>query len=112
MSNSIVMHLSRSGEVTVVDRDDIPHSDDLQPIMKIAVAVMNAGYTGLAIDELQMSNGRIAHALDVDLATPEGRILLELSSGSESGLLLPDAQTVLDRLTDIYQASINTERAA
>jgi hypothetical protein len=106
------MHLSRSGEVTVVDRDDIPHTDDLHPIMKIAVAVMCAGYTGIAVDEQKMSNGKIAHALDVDLSRPEGQMLQELSAGAESGFLLPDAQTVLDRLADVYQASTNTGRAA
>ena len=103
MSNSLVMHLSRSGEVIASYRDDIPHTDELNPIMQIAVAVLNAGYTGIAVDELKLSNGRFAQALDVDLATPEGQIFQALSTISKAGEKLPEAATVLDALELAYQ---------
>lgn len=112
MSTSLVAHLSRSGDVHIVDSDAIPHADDLHPIMGIAVAVMNAGYTGLAIDELELSNGRIAHALDVNLATPEGRLLQELSHQVVSGREVPNIRTVLAGLQRDYKASGNSGSAA
>lgn len=107
MSNSIVMHLSRSGEVNIYNSDDIPHSNDLPPMMAIAAAVMNAGYTGLAIDEMKMSNGRYFHALDVDLATPEGRLLQELSHQFACGKELPNIQVVLADLQLAYKSTGN-----
>ena len=112
MSNSVVMHLSRSGKATVVDREDIPHTDDPHPIMTLAVAVLNAGYTGIALDELKLSNGRFAHALDVNLSTPEGRIFRELSLIAEAGGSMPDAPTVLAGLQLAYQAQAQAGRAA
>lgn len=112
MSNSVVMHLSRSGKATVVDREDIPHTDDPHPIMTLAVAVLNAGYTGIALDELKLSNGRVAHALDVNLSTPEGRVFQALSFIAEAGGSMPEAPTVLAGLQVAYQTQTKAGRAA
>lgn len=112
MSTSLVAHFSRSGEVHIVDRDAIPHTVDLHPIMEIAVAVLNAGYAGLAIDELKLSNGRYAHALDVDLATPEGQLFQELSRLADSGEGLPNVPAVLDALELAYQSLTKVGSAA
>lgn len=103
MNDSILMHLSRSGEVIFSDCDEIPHTDDVNTIMHIAVAVLNAGYTGIAVDELKLSNGRFAQALDVDLATPEGRLFQMLSTISSAGGKLPEEKIVLDALERVYQ---------
>ncbi len=103
MSNSLLVHLSRSGEVIVSDCDDIPHTDDLAPIMQIAISVLNAGYTGIAVDELPLSNGRFAQALEVNLATPEGQIFQLLSAISCADEKLPSPQEVLTALEAAYR---------
>jgi hypothetical protein len=103
MSNSIVMHLSRSDEVTITELEDIAQTDDLHPIIKIAAAVINAGYLGVAVDEMKTADGRYVQALDVDLATAEGKMLQALSSLYEQGIKMPEAQTVLDGLQCMYQ---------
>jgi hypothetical protein len=103
MSNSIVMHLSRSDEVTIAELEDIAQTDDLHPIIKIAAAVINAGYLGAAVDEMKTADGRYVQALDVDLATPEGRMLEALANLFQQGIKMPEAQTVLDGLQEVCQ---------
>lgn len=103
MSNSTVMHLSRSDEVTIAELEDIAQTDDLHPIIKIAAAVINAGYLGVAVDEMKTADGRYVQALDVDLATPEGRMLQTLSNLFQQGIKMPEAQTVLDGLQEVCQ---------
>ena len=112
MSDSLVYALSRSGEVQVVDPDDVPHTDDLSPLMQIAVALFAAGYTGIAVDELKLSNGRFIRSLDADLATPEGRVIQDLWSIEKFGGSLPAAQTVLDWLQLVHRQTTKTRGKA
>lgn len=112
MSDSLVLVLSRSGKIKFVDPDAVPHTDDLPPILKIAVAVINAGYEGVAVDELRRANGTNIHHLDVNLATPEGQILQSLASLVHSGGRWPDAKfvlTVIERAYEILEGRRETD---
>jgi hypothetical protein len=97
-AESLVFHLSRSGELRIFDPSSVPHFDDPVPLLAIAVAVMSAGYRGIAIDELRLSNGRYCHCLEVDFSTPEGKLLQELSRAHDRGEPMPRTQSVLDAL--------------
>jgi hypothetical protein len=54
-------------------------------------------------NEMKTADGRYVQALDVDLATAEGKMLQALSSLYEQGIKMPEAQTVLDGLQCMYQ---------
>lgn len=103
MSDSLVLVLSRSNDLHMVDPDAIPHSDDLSPLIKLAVAVINKGYRGVAIDELKLKNGRYVYSLEGDLATPEGAVMQKLSTALDEGRPLPNAATVLEAIRRIYE---------
>ena len=91
MKNSILLYLDRSNSVQVVDSESLPHTEGLSPIMLIAVAVINAGYRGVIIDEQRMANGRIFQALNSNMVTPEGRIVADLCKLDPSSLPTPQA---------------------
>ena len=103
-TESLIFHLSRSGEVKVFESSSIPHSDDPVQLMEIAVAVMSAGYRGIAVDELRLANGRYCQCLEGDLLTIEGELLQELSHVQERGGKMPSSKTVLDALARAYAA--------
>lgn len=103
-AESLVFHLSRSGELRVFDPSSVPHFDHPAPLVAIAIAVISAGYCGIAIDELLLANGRYCHCLEVDLSTPEGKLLQELSRVHDRGEPMPRAQSVLDALARAYAA--------
>lgn len=104
MSNSLVLMHSRANDLHIIDPDEIPHTDDLPPLLLIAVAVIKAGYTGVAVDELKLSNGRIVHSVELNLETPEGKIFQKLSAVLESGRPLPEANTVLEAIRLVYES--------
>ena len=103
MSDSLVFVHSRSNELHIVDPDAIPHSDDLSPLMQLAVEVIKAGYMGVAIDELKLQNGRFVNLMDVDRLSPEGVVMKKLSLALDEGRPLPDAPTVLEAIRRIYE---------
>ena len=103
-AESLVFHMSRSGEVQVFDPATVPHSDGLAPIFEIVVAVIAAGYSGVAVDELRLANGRYCQCLEVDLSTPEGKLLQQLSYCHERGDPMPSVKLVLDALARINAA--------
>jgi len=104
MSASLVLLAGRSGDLSIVDPDDIPHTDDLSPILLLASAVISAGYAGVAVDELKLSDGRFVQSVDVNLATPEGKIFQKLTSALESGRTLPDANAMLEAIRQVYES--------
>jgi len=103
MSDSLLFVHSRSNDLHIVDPDAIPHSDDLSPIMQLAIEVIKAGYKGIAIDELKLKNGRFVYALEGDIATPEGVVIQKLSTALDDGRPLPNAATVLEAIRRIYE---------
>ena len=103
MSDSLLFVHSRSNELQIFDTDAIPHTDELSPLIQLAVEVINAGYTGVAIDELELKNGRFVQSLEVDLATPEGMVIQKLSTTLEEGRMLPLAPIVLEAIRCIYE---------
>ena len=103
MSDSLLLLHSRSNDLHIVDSDAIPNSDDLSPIMQLAGEVIKAGHEGVAVDELKLQNGRYVYSLEVNLATPEGVVIQELSTALDEGRPLPNAATVLEAIRRIYE---------
>jgi hypothetical protein len=101
MSKSVIFYLDRSDTVQVIDSDSLVHTDDLSPIIHIAVAVIRAGYDGVVIDQHRMANGRYFQALNTNIATPEGRIVSELSKLDPA--VLPTPEAVLDSIRKVYR---------
>lgn len=104
MSDSLVFYWDRVDNLNLIDPDIIPHFDDEHPVLKIVVDVINAGYEGVIIDEQRLSNGKYFHALNVNLATPEGRIISEIQSSFEARQELPTVSEVFQKIKDEYNA--------
>jgi hypothetical protein len=102
MSDSLILNLNRANELRVIDPDTLSHSDDLQPILLIAAAIIVAGYKGVAIDEIRLANGRYLQAIDVNKSTPEGAILERLQRIANLGGVLPDSETVVASIRQEY----------
>ena len=102
MSNSIVLYHGRDDNLYVVDPDCIPHFDETPPLLRLAAAIIEAGYDGVIVDEKQLSNGRFVHCLSTNSATPEGRILAGVSEAYSAGMPLASAAAVLDYIRREY----------
>ena len=107
MKSSVIFYLDQSDKMKIIDSSSLRHSDDLNPLMLIAVAVINAGFDGVIIDEQRLANGRYFQALNTNIATPEGRILAALSKVEPTKLPTPKAV-----LEDIRRAYRDSEGAA
>ena len=102
MSNSVVLYHGRDDNLYVVDPDCIPHFDDMPPLLQIAAAIIQAGFNGVIVDEKQLSNGRFVQYLASNSATPEGRILADVSGVLNAGMPLPSTATVLESIRKEY----------
>ena len=107
MTKSVIVYLDRSDTVQIIDPSSLPHSDDVNPLMLIAAAVINAGFDGVIIHEQRLANGRYFQALNTNIATPEGRILTALYKVEPAKLPTPKAV-----LEDIRRAYRDGEDAA
>ena len=95
MSNSVVLYHGRDDNLYVVDPDCIPHFDDTPPLLRLAAAIIEAGYDGVIVDEKKLSDGRFVHCLSTNSATPEGRILAGVSEAHSAGKPLPSTAAVM-----------------
>jgi hypothetical protein len=102
MSESLVLLLSRANELHLVDPDALPHSEGLHPIILIAAAIINAGYEGVAVDQLRLSDGRYVQSMSVNLSTPEGLILQRLQRIVDADGVLPEVNSVLGDIRRHY----------
>ena len=102
MSKSVVLYHGRDNNLYVVNPDCIPHFDDIPPLMRIAAAIIDVGYDGVIVDEKQLSNGRFVHCLATNSATPEGRVLAELSVAHSAGKPLPSISAVMTAIRRGY----------
>jgi hypothetical protein len=109
MSNSLVYYWDRGDNLNMIDPDVIPHFDDMHPVLAIVVDIINAGYEGVVIDEQRLSSGRYFQALNVNLATPEGRIISTIQSSFEAGEPIPSPREVVEAINHAYMADESNE---
>lgn len=101
MKSSILFYRDRGDNLQVIDSEALVHTDGLSPILLIAVAVINAGYSGVIVDEYRMANGRYFQSINTNSATPEGRILASFSQIDPQNLPAPEA--VLEEIRNAYR---------
>ena len=101
MKSSILFYRDRGDTLHVIDSDELVHTDGLSPLLLIAVAVINAGYSGVIVDEYLMANGRYFQSINTNSATPEGRIVAALRKIDPSQLPSPEA--VLEEIRHAYR---------
>lgn len=102
MSDSIVLYHGRDDYLHIIDPDDVPHFDEHPPLLDIVCAVINLGYKGVAIDEIQLANGRFMHCLSANEGTPEGQIIQSLALDDAAGKQLPSIPLVIEKIKKLY----------
>lgn len=95
MSDSLVFFHGRDTALHVIDPDCVKHSDEVTPLQKIVIAVINAGYRGVVVDEKRLSNGRLLSCISTDFSTPEGQVLQEIADAVEQGHEPPSVNQAL-----------------
>ncbi len=102
MSDSIVLYHARDDYLDTLDPDDVPHFDEHPPLLDIVCAVIKLGYKGVAIDEIQLANGRFIHSLSANEGTPEGQIIQSLALDNAAGMQLPSIPLVIEKIKKLY----------
>ena len=102
MGDSLVFFHGRDNVLHVIDPDCVKHSDDMTPLQEIVIAVINAGYRGVVVDEKQLANGRFLCCISSDFSTPEGQILQEITKAVEQGHSAPSVNQALAIITKRY----------
>lgn len=109
MSDSLVFYWDRADNLNLIDPDVIPHFDGGHPLLNIVVDIINAGYEGVVIDEQRLSNGRYFHALNVNLATPEGQIVSALQAAYDAGEKISSSREVIESINLAYISGADDE---
>ena len=102
MSDSVVFFHGRDNVLHVIDPDYVKHSDDITPLQEIVIAVINAGYRGVVVDEKRLANGRFLCGISSNFSTPEGKILQEIAKSLEQGQSAPSVNQVLEIIAKQY----------
>jgi hypothetical protein len=102
MSDSVVFFHGRDNVLHVIDPDCVKHFDDISPLQEIVIAVINAGYRGVVVDEKQLANGRFLSCISTNCSTPEGQILQEITKAVEQGHSAPSVNQALAIITKRY----------
>lgn len=95
MKDSGNFGVERGNGLHVVESDDLPHFDNEPPLLADAAALLNAGFEGVAVDEMHLANGRHFQALIVYAASPEGQMMQALHERHQAGFKLPLPEVVV-----------------
>ena len=101
-TQSMGIYLNRNGGVDMFDPNHLPASEDQEELNNIAIAVINAGYQGIKIDESRLSNGKYVHAIAGRMDTHEGVLFQYLKQAFERNEQLPSPEHVLACLSAAY----------
>ena len=91
-------------EISIFDPDTAPRIEDDESAyhkVEVCIAILNAGYTGVDLVELQLANGRFAQSFAYQHGTPEGEIYAEVCRAADEGYLVPVEQ-VLAAIKKLY----------
>jgi len=96
------VYLNRNGGIDLFDPAKLPASEDQEALNNIAIAIINAGYDGVRIDESRFSNGKYVQVIACRMDTYEGVILQGLKEAWEHNEQLPSPEHVLACLSVAY----------
>lgn len=103
MNGFIIFYFDRGNVLHIVDSDELPHFDTDPPLLMHALALINAGFEGVAVDEKRLANGRFFQAVNVDAASPEGQMMEALHERHQAGLKLPLPEVVVKAVQIEYK---------
>ncbi len=101
MSKSIAFYYGRDDVFHVIDTDNLPIAQNLQ-VIDFVVAVINAGFNGVVVDETKLSDGRFIQCISANQDTPEGQIVQALAITADLGKPMPSIDFVLEKIKKIY----------
>jgi hypothetical protein len=101
MSKSIAFYHGRDNVFHAVDTDNLPIAQNLQ-VIDFVVAVINAGFHGVVVDETKLSDGRFIQCISANQDTPEGQIVQALAITADLGKPMPSIDFVLEKIKKIY----------
>ncbi len=105
MSDILLIYHSRSGDIYVIDPDDVPFSTQTPQILDIGIAILNAGYKGVALDEKRLMDGRYFVVTGINLGTHEGVYMGQLMKLQDEGQQLPTSDEALNHIDAIYKSN-------
>lgn len=91
-------------EISIFDPEIAPRiEEDATAYHKaeVCIAILNAGYQGIDLVELQLANGRFVQSISCQHGTPEGEIYAEVCRAADEGYLVPVDQ-VLAAIEKLY----------
>jgi len=104
---SLIYYIDKGGKLHLIDSENLDKTNeklnlDLHPVLYVVMEILKAGYTGICIDEFILKNGKYFQAINVDLASPEGRIVKKLVSNFDDTKKLPEAMEILEQIKKAY----------
>lgn len=91
-------------EISIFDPEIAPRiEEDASAYHKaeVCIAILNAGYQGVDLVELQLAKGRFVQSISCQHGTPEGEIYAEVCRAADEGYLVPVDQ-VLAAIEQLY----------
>jgi len=100
---STIFYLSRSGNLVVMDSNSLDRTGVNEPIIEIALDLINAGFEGVAVDTKKLSNGEYFFAVEIQPDTPEGKLISDAQNLINSGRPIPSSQVLINRIKAAYK---------
>ena len=72
---SLIFYWNKSDDLYIMDSDSLDLMGDQEPILKIALDVMNAGFVGVAVDTAKLASGKYFYGVNIRPDKPEGKII-------------------------------------
>ena len=104
---SLIYYIDKGGKLHLIDSENLDKTNeklnlDLHPVLYVVMEILKAGYTGIFVDEFILKNGKYFQAINVDLASPEGRIVKKLIRDFDDTKQLPEATEILEQIKKSY----------
>jgi hypothetical protein len=96
--NSFLYYADRAGNLHFIDTEPLVHFENYSPLLGLVSFINSEGYCGIDIDEVTMPNGTCLQSLNVNMATPEGRLFAELHNRTLLGGRLPKYRKILKKI--------------
>jgi len=102
-----IFYTDKSGKLHLIDSEALDKTNeklnlDLHPVLNVVMEILQAGYAGVVVDEMELPNGKYFQAINTDMASPEGRIVNKLISDFDDTKQFPEATEILEQIKKAY----------
>ena len=102
----MIFYNDMNDDLNIFDSEFFDTQKNQDPLLEIAVAIVERGYRGLVVHTKHLASGKYFFGINFREDTPEGKIFSRIKADFHRGRAIPNSRVVLKKIKTDYSRKV------